>query len=222
MAEGTPGRLPRDFYRLGAVDAAPALLGKMLVRRTPEGRRAGIIVETEAYVGSRDKGAHAYPNKRTPRTQVQFGPGGFAYVYQVYGAHFCLNVVTAPEGVPDVVLVRALEPVEGLDQMARRRGTEDPLELCSGPGKLCRAMDIGREQYGCDLCGEALWLEAGRAVAPEDIRVSPRIHIDYAEEYRDVPWRFFLGASPFVSRVERRYRALEEPFCGKLWGPQAG
>lgn len=121
--------LPRTFYLRSVNRVAPELLGKLLVHDTPEGTTSGIIVEVEAYDGKTDKGAHSYPNKRTPRTEIQFGPGGFAYVYAIYGMHNCFNVVTGGEGDPQVALVRALEPVDGLELMTRRRkmsGIETP------------------------------------------------------------------------------------------------
>ncbi len=206
--------LPRGFYLREATEVAPALLGKLLVRRTGAGVSAGVIVETEAYIGSRDKGAHSYPNKRTERTEVQFGPGGYAYVYTIYGMHTCFNVVVNVPQEPEVVLVRALRPVEGLELMAKRRGTTDPAELCSGPAKLCQAMDITRAQYGCDLLGGELYIRDFEPVPPQEILVSPRINIDYAQECRDYPWRYFIKGEPWVSKVAPRYRQ-----AGRPWTP---
>ena len=204
--------LNRSFYLRDANTVARELLGKRLVHVTEAGRTAGIIVETEAYIGSWDKGAHSYPMKRTPRTQIQFGAGGYAYVYGIYGMHCCFNVVTNREGSPEVALIRALEPVAGLDLMQLRRETEEKQNLCSGPGKLCQAMDITKLQYGMDLTGSELFLTEGRMVADREISVSPRIHIDYAEECADLPWRYLIADSPFVSKVPARYRHLEKPY----------
>ena len=181
------------------------LLGKLLIHESPEGRTAGMIVEAEAYCGPEDDGAHSFGGRRTARTEAMFGPGGRAYIFRIYGMHCCFNVVTAPEGQPQAVLIRALEPVAGLELMAARRGTRDPLRLCSGPGKLCQALAIGPAQYGLDLCGEELYLAEYRDFAPGEVCVSPRVNVDYAERYRDAPWRFFVKDSPFVSRVPRRY-----------------
>ena len=197
--------LPRAFYERPALQAAPAMLGKLLCHRTAEGLCAGRIVEVEAYVGPEDDGAHSFGGRRTARTEIQFGPGGYAYVFGVYGMHCCFNAVTGGPEQPEVVLVRALEPVEGLALMARRRGTDDSRQLCSGPGKLCRALGIGKAQYGLDLCGEELFLAEGEALAPEQIALSPRVNIDYAEQYRDRLWRFSVKDSPYVSHVPKRF-----------------
>ena len=190
--------LPRAFYARDTVEVARDLVGQILVRRTPEGVTAGRIVETEAYLGERDPAAHSYRG-RTERVRVQYGPAGCVYVYLVYGMHWCLNFTSGPRGVPEVVLLRALEPVEGLDLMAARRGTDRETDLCSGPGKLCRAMAVGREQYGADLCREAdgLWVEAGE---PAETDASPRIGVDYAGAAAAWPLRFTARGSRFLSK----------------------
>lgn len=198
----------KDILSLGAAEAAPLLLGKLLCRRTEEGLTAGMIVETEAYCGAEDDAAHSFGGRPTARTAAMFGPPGRAYVFRIYGMHCCFNVVTAPEGQPQAVLIRALEPVEGLALMAERRGTSDPLQLCSGPGKLCRALDIGMAQYGLALDSEELFLAEYRDFSPGEISISPRVNVDYAEAWRDAPLRFFLKDSPYVSRVPRRYAAI--------------
>ena len=199
--------LPRDFYRRSAVEAAPDLLGKLLCHETAEGLCAGRIVETEAYAGPEDDGAHSFGGRRTARTEIQNGEGGFAYIFGVYGIHCCFNAVTAEPGKPEVVLVRALEPVLGLELMAARRGTDDPLLLCSGPGRLCRALGITKAQYGLDLCGDTLYLADGPEIPPAQIAVSPRVNIDYALQYKDRLWRYFIQDSPYVSKVPRRFAA---------------
>lgn len=204
--------LKREFYLRDVHTVARELLGKTLVHQTAEGVTAGVIVELEAYDGSCDKGAHSYPNKRTERTAVQFGPGGYAYVYAIYGMHWCFNVVADDVDKPGCVFIRALRPVAGLDLMGQRRGTDSEKELCSGPGKLCRAMAITRAQYGLDLCGDELYITEGETVEPSRIMVSPRIHIDYAEECIPYPWRYFIAGDPFVSRVPKAYRLQERPF----------
>ena len=196
----------RDFYLRGATEVAPLLLGKLLCHKTEEGLAAGMIAEAEAYVGPEDDGAHSFGGRRTARTEIQYGPGGYAYVFGIYGMHWCFNAVTGEAGRPEVVLVRALEPVTGLELMAERRGTREPLQLCSGPGKLCAALGITKAQYGLDLCGSALWIEDYRSFSPAEIALSPRVNIDYAVEYRDRLWRYSVKDSPFVSRVPARYR----------------
>ncbi|MBR1456764.1 MAG: DNA-3-methyladenine glycosylase [Oscillospiraceae bacterium] len=199
--------LPRSFYRRPAVEVAPALLGKLLCHETAEGLAAGRIVEVEAYAGPEDDGAHSYGGRRTARTEIQYGDGGYAYIFGVYGMHSCFNAVTAPPGKPEVVLVRALEPVEGLALMAARRGTDDPLLLCSGPGRLCRALGVTKAQYGLDLCGGELFIADAPEIPATRIAVSPRVNIDYAENYRDRLWRYFIRDSAYVSRVPRRFAA---------------
>lgn len=199
--------LPRAFYAPGALALAPALLGKLLCFDSPEGFAAGVIVETEAYCGLADDGAHSYGGRRTARTEIQFGEGGYAYVFSIYGMHCCFNSVCAAPGQPEVVLVRALEPVEGLPLMAARRGTQEKLLLCSGPGRLCQALGVTRAQTGLDLCGSALYIAEHESVAREKIAVSPRVNIDYAERCRGELWRFFIADSPYVSRVPKRFAA---------------
>ena len=183
------------------------LLGKLLVHDSPEGRTAGMIVEVEAYCGPEDDAAHSFGGRRTVRTEAMYGPPGHAYIFRLYGMHRCFNIVTAHEGEPQAVLVRALEPLEGLALMARRRGTDEKRLLCSGPGRLCQAMGIGMEHYGRDLFSGSLRLEEYQVLSPEEIGVSSRVNVDYATEYRDRLWRFFLKSSPYVSPVPRRYAA---------------
>ena len=195
------------MLNIGAAEAAPMLLGKLLIRESPQGRCAGMIVETEAYCGPEDDAAHSFGGRRTARTEAMFGPAGHAYLFRIYGMHCCFNVVTCPEGQPQAVLIRALEPVEGVALMEKRRGTTDRSQLCSGPGKLCQAMGIGMEHYGRDLFSGDLRLEEFRVFSPEEICVSPRVNVDYAPLSRDRLWRFTLRDNPFVSRVPRRYAA---------------
>ena len=199
--------LPRSFYLRGAVQTAPELLGKLLCHETAQGLTAGRIVEVEAYVGPEDDGAHSYGGRITERTRIQYGEGGRAYVFGIYGMHWCFNAVTAAPGKPEVVLVRALEPVLGLELMSERRGTADPLRLCSGPGKLCQALDITKAQYGLDLCGQELYIADDQNIPASRIALSPRVNIDYAQACRDRLWRFFIADSNYVSKVPRRFAA---------------
>ena len=185
-------RLDRAFYGHSTLTVARALIGLHLVHRVGAVRRVGRIVETEAYLGPADRAAHS-ARGRTARTTVMFGPPGYAYVYFIYGMWHCLNVVTGDEGVPHAVLLRALEPLAGLEGSA------------SGPGLLCRAMNIDRRHNGLDLCGNALWIERPAAARAVHIGRSARIGIDHAGEWATRPWRFFDRDSPFVSG--RRSRA---------------
>lgn len=194
------GILPRSFYGRDTLEVAKGLLGKRLVRETPAGRMSVRIVETEAYCGPQDRACHA-SRGRTRRNGVMFGAPGHAYVYFIYGMYHCLNFVTERDGYPAAVLIRAGEPCEGADAMrALRPKAKKPEDLTSGPGKLCRALDIDLALNGCDLCKKGpLYVEDAACDAFETMS-SWRIGVDYAGEYRDMPWRFYVGDSPFVSR----------------------
>ena len=193
-------KLDRSFYARSTLDVASDLLGKVLVRRLNGQKLSGIIVETEAYVGPHDLACHASKG-RTQRTAIMFGPPGFAYVYMIYGFYFCLNVVTEDEGYPAAVLIRAIEPLENAHAMKQfRHNPERETNIASGPGKLCMAMQINKELNGEDLTGRILTIE-DRRIAPGTIETSPRVGVDYAGEYKDRPWRFFLAGNPHVSRV---------------------
>jgi DNA-3-methyladenine glycosylase len=189
-------RLPRRLLARPSTVVAPSLLGCVLVRILPDGRRLSVrIVETEAYEQG-DPASHSYRG-RTARTEVMFGPAGHLYVYFTYGMHFCANVVTGRRGEGSAVLLRAGEPLEGLDIMAERRGTSNPRRLCSGPARLCQALCIDRAAGGEDLvAGERIWLERGTAATA--ISAGPRVGIRRAMEQ---PWRFWETGDPFVSRA---------------------
>lgn len=186
-------RLPREFFARHALSVAPELLGLILVHKTAEGTTAGIITEVEAYVGPEDRACHAYNGRRTKRNEVMYGPPGFSYVYFTYGMHYCFNVVVAQEEVPHAVLVRSLEPVFGIELMLKRR--RGKLPLTKGPGRLCQAMGIGRQENGKDLVNGDLFI----GYPPKDLRLSfeitrtPRIGIDYAKEAKYYPWRFLAN-----------------------------
>lgn len=203
--------LTADFYAGDTVQIARALLGKLLLRRLDGVWLATVISETEAYVGRCDKACHAYAYRRTPRTETLFAPPGTAYVYFVYGMHHCLNAVTEPEGEPSAVLIRAARPLLGHDAMALRRhgrpwaklSQTQRHNLLNGPGCLCRALAIDRTfdktslVDGPDLLIAEAAPELGlHAIQPRDIRVTPRIGIDYAEEAKDFPWRFLWNGAP--------------------------
>ena len=164
-------KLPRDFYtRSDVLEVARDLLGKKLVvKARNRSRVAGIIVETEAYRGPEDRASHAYNGRRTQRTETMYGMGGTAYVYFVYGMYNQFNVVTNVEDVPHAILVRAVEPVEGLDVMRRRRRGRSEYELTSGPGRLCLALGIDRQLDKADLLGDRVWIEEGISISPRQI-----------------------------------------------------
>jgi DNA-3-methyladenine glycosylase len=192
--------MKRAFFRQDTVELARKLLGTLLVHSTAEGVTAGMIVETEAYVGAIDKACHAWQN-RSERTEIMYHDGGYAYVYFIYGMHHCFNVVTGPPGEGNAVLIRALEPVLGIDLMQRRRNTKLLRNLCSGPGKVCEALAITKNEYGMDLCSAdaPLRLIKYRYIPDKLIATSPRVNVAYAEEAADWPWRFFVKSSAFVS-----------------------
>jgi DNA-3-methyladenine glycosylase len=199
-------KLPGEFYtRSNVLTVARELLGKLLVVPARDGSRvSGIIVEAEAYRGPQDRAAHSYGGRRTKRTETMYSIGGTAYVFFVYGMYNQFNVVTNTEDAPHAVLIRALEPVEGIEVMRKRRGRHSDRNLSNGPGKLCIAMGIDRKLDGADLLGNRVWLETGRTIPRSRIATGPRIGIDYAEEWVDKPWRFWIKNNPFVSRVPRR------------------
>lgn len=190
--------LEEDFYKRNTLTVARELLGKLLVHQSEEGTTSGIIVETEAYLSIDDPACHAFRGM-TKRNSVMFGPPGRAYVYFIYGNHYCFNVVTSKEGIGEAVLIRALEPLEGLDLMIKRRGAGHSIyNLTSGPGKLCAAMAISRKHNGISLLTLPLFIADGKKIKDDQIGISGRIGI---KEARDKPWRFFLEGNPFVSRL---------------------
>jgi DNA-3-methyladenine glycosylase len=185
--------LPREFYSRDTLRVARELLGKTLVHDTERGRIAGMIVETEAYT-SNDPACHACSGI-TPRNAVMFGEPGHAYVYFTYGMYFCFNAVTAPQGTGEAVLVRAVEPLEGIDLMIENRGTEVETNLTSGPGKLCMAFGLKRDHNGLDLTAGSLTIMNGER--PSEIAETTRIGIRVGA---DLPWRFYIPNNPHVSR----------------------
>ncbi len=195
-------RLTRRFYRRDPVTLARALLGHVLVRRLPEGQElAGRIVEVEAYLGVEDRACHSYGGRRTKRNAAMWLDGGYAYVYFVYGMHWCFNVVSDREEVPTACLIRALEPVAGLEEMRRLRGARQDRELCSGPAKLAQALAIDRRFDGVDLVeGKELFVRHGRRVADAKTDVGPRIGVSYAGEWAGRRLRVYESENPHVSR----------------------
>lgn len=201
---------PLSWYEGDTLDVAKRLLGHKLVHVVNGVKRSGIIVEVEAYKGPDDKAAHSYGGRRTERTEIMYESPGHAYIYLIYGMYHCFNVITAPEGTPQGVLIRALEPVEGIEDMKQARyGKTDITKsqfknLTNGPGKLCKAMGITLEQKGLLLTSDELYIEEvtedHHLSHTYDITAGPRINIDYAEEAVHYPWRFYFEGHPFVSK----------------------
>ena len=191
-------KLPRTFYQQTTVDVAKQLLGKYLVRKHPDGDCIGRIVETEAYIGPQDLACHAAKG-RTKRTEVMFGVAGHAYVYFIYGFYHMLNLVTEAQDYPAAVLIRAVEPVRGVELMKQRRQVEGLRDLASGPGKLCQAFDIDRSLNGADLCGKILYIEERGEPAPR-FHATERIGVTYAGKWKDKPFRFLVRGSEFISK----------------------
>jgi DNA-3-methyladenine glycosylase len=206
-------RLDRKFYNRPTLKVATELLGKYLVVEKDGNYVSGKIVETEAYIGPDDPASHAYRGM-TPRNKVMFGDSGYAYVYLTYGMHHCLNFVTEKKGFPAAVLIRALEPVEGIDLMKKRRKTEDLKNLTNGPAKLCQALGIDRALNGTDLCSDIIYVEdrglnhmvharglnrtvQARGNTTTKIVSTSRIGI---KEGKDKRWRFYIKNNEFVSR----------------------
>lgn len=200
--------LNREFYNRDSIAVAKDLLGKVLVHKIDGNRMATKIVEVEAYMGVEDKAAHSYGGRRTKRVEVMYGAPGFSYVYLIYGMYNCFNIVTNVLGTPQAVLIRAVEPLEGLEAMAqyRYKKSYDTLTkrqiigLTSGPGKLSMALSIDKRHNGVDLCGSRLYVEEGDN-DNIDIVAAKRIGIDYAEEAKDYLWRFYIKDNKYVSVV---------------------
>ena len=193
-------RLDRAFFARDTLRVARELLGQRLVRAWAGQRVSGRIVETEAYIGQDDAACHA-SRGRTARNAVMFGPAGHAYVYFVYGMHYCFNIVTEAEGFAAAVLVRALQPIEGLDIMRGRRQGRDDAGLTNGPAKLCSALAIDRALNGTDLVtGDELWVEDDDPIPDVRVVTGPRIGVRGDERALTVPWRFWIRGNPYVSR----------------------
>jgi DNA-3-methyladenine glycosylase len=197
-------RPARRWFQRDADALARALLGQRLVRLDEAGHRlAGLIVETEAYLGTPDKAAHTYNGRRTHRNETMWGQAGHVYVYFTYGMHYCMNIVARRPEIPEAVLIRALEPTEGLQYMRPRRvRAKRDTDLCSGPAKLCQALAIDRDFDAEDLLtSDRLWLERRRSpVSAAEFVTAPRVGIAYAEEWVDAHLRFYLADSPHRSR----------------------
>lgn len=203
-------KLNRNFYNRETLIVAKELLGKILVHEYSDIRVSGKIVEVEAYKGLNDKAAHSYGGRKTKRVEVMYGKAGHAYIYLIYGMYNCMNVVTCEEGTPEAVLIRAVEPVEGLDIISNNRykikynelSKKQRLNLTSGPGKLCIALNINRDNNNDDLCKDILYIENRNELSNVNFEIvsSKRIGIDYAEEAKDFLWRFHIKNNPYVSK----------------------
>lgn len=196
-------KYPRNFYLQDTFQVAQQILGSYLCTCIDGQLTVGKIVETEVYLGSIDKASHSYPNKKTPRTQIQFGLGGYAYIFFVYGMYHQFCIVTGPANVPDVILIRALEPIAGIEYMMARRKINQVKNLTNGPGKLCISLHITKDLYGADLLGEQIWLSPPNyrdKININQIQTAKRIGINYAAEFVDKLWRFYIKNNQYVSK----------------------
>lgn len=196
-------KLPKEFYtRPNVVQIAQELLGKHIYTSVDGMLTGGMIVETEAYSGENDRACHAHLNRRTARTEIMYHEGGVAYVYLVYGIYNLFNIITNVEGKADAVLVRAIQPEIGTEEMLLRRNmpTIKP-NLTAGPGVMSIALGINRKHYGEDLTGNTIWLEdKGITITEDNIMTVPRVGIDYAGDDALLPWRFYIKGSKWVSK----------------------
>ena len=198
--------LQRTFYQRDTISVSKALLGKILVHDSSEGTMAGRIVETEAYRGPEDQAAHSSGGRRTIRNEVMFGQKGHAYVYFIYGMYYCFNITTgAILGKPEAVLIRALQPVKGEEVMAKHRGAPrgKVANLTNGPSKLCIAMGITKSQNKTDLTNPPLYIRDALSVPQKDIVETTRIGVNYAGEWKNKLWRFYIKGNSFVSVKKR-------------------
>ncbi len=191
---------PLSFYSKPTLTLAKELLGCTLVKITGEGTAAGIIIETEAYMGPMDKAAHSYNNRRTKRTEVMFQPYGHVYTYMMH-THCLFNIVSAGMDEPEAILIRAIEPTLGHSLMQKRRGSQTSFSLTNGPGKLTKALGITMDDYGKALPSPDLFISPG--IQPESISAGKRIGIDRSGEAADYPWRFWVTGNPYVSRHQK-------------------
>ncbi len=192
-----PTPLPTEFYKAPTLQLAQNLLGCLLMKETAEGRTSGFIVETEAYIGPEDRAAHSFNNRRTKRTEVMFGEAGFVYTYTMH-THCLVNVVSGKIDAPEAVLIRAVEPYEGIDLMRMRRSGQQDRNLTSGPGKLTKALGITMDDYGHHFSQPPLMIAKG--YVPEEIMSGKRVGIDNSGEAVEYPWRYWVKDNPYVSR----------------------
>ena len=195
-------KLKREFYTRDLLLVAKDLLGKIFVKEYSGEKLAGRIVEVEAYDGDIDEAAHTFKGL-TKRNEIMFNEGGYLYVYFTYGAHYCCNVVTGIKGKGTAILIRGIEPLDGLSTMIKNRfdgklpGEKEMRTLTNGPGKICQAFSISKKHYGIDLTGNKIYLLEQPNIKPEQIKVSKRIGI---KKSVDLPWRFYIKDNPYVSK----------------------
>ncbi|MDN3955131.1 DNA-3-methyladenine glycosylase [Sporolactobacillus laevolacticus] len=193
--------LPMEFYKQPTQDLARALLGCLLVKESAEGTASGYIVETEAYMGAEDRAAHSFGNRRTKRTEIMFSAAGHVYTFMMH-THTLVNVVSGPLNTPEAILIRAIEPLNGLDLIVARRGTnKKPVEWTNGPGKLTEALGITKDDYGRLFTEAPLYIAPG--YQPEKILSGPRVGIDNTGEARFYPWRYWIADNPYVSATRK-------------------
>lgn len=198
-------KIDLDFYQGNdVVEISRLLLGKYLVTRFDNAITGGVIVETEAYAGATDKASHAYGGRRTARTEIMYAEGGVSYVYLCYGIHHLFNVVTNKKDIPHAVLIRAIEPIEGLDvMMLRRKKDKIDFTLTSGPGAMSEALGIKTKHTGIDMTGDQIWIEdKNYTIGAEDIIAGPRVGVAYAKEDALLPYRFSIKNNKWVSRAK--------------------
>lgn len=195
-------KLPADFYlREDPCIISKELLGKTLFSRVDDQLCCGIIVETEAYMGPVDRGSHAWNLKRTPRNEIMYSTGGVVYMYICYGIHDMLNVVTGPAETPHAVLIRAVEPLSGIEIMRERRGVIiNDFRLCQGPGALAKAFGLQKIHNGLSLQHDTIWIEEGAAVEESRIVTASRVGLNIEEPYKSIPWRYYIKGNKFVSK----------------------
>jgi DNA-3-methyladenine glycosylase len=195
-------KLPPEFYqREDPVQIARELLGKKVFSMADNILAGGIIVETEAYKGPEDRGSHAWNNRRTNRTEIMYAAGGVIYMYICYGIHDMLNIVTGTVNTSHAILIRAIEPTEGLDIMRERRKIHNnDIRLCQGPGALSQALGLNKQYNGKSLQENEIWIEEGDPVPEESIVASPRVGMNFEGPYKLIPWRFYIRGNRYVSR----------------------
>ena len=198
--------LPHSFFARPTLLVARELIGKLLVRQTPEGIVNGMIVEVESYIDIQDKASHAFGGKKTLRTSPMFDDAGTIYVYLIYGQNYCLNLVTEEKDKPCAILIRAVEPFSGLEIMTERRNQKKPdlYNLCSGPGKVCSSFAIDKSLNSQKLAENTLAIYDFMAFSDDQICVTPRINVNYAASCKNLPYRFYLKGNRFIS-AENHY-----------------
>ncbi|MED1862051.1 DNA-3-methyladenine glycosylase [Fictibacillus nanhaiensis] len=190
-----------NLWELPTLELAKELLGMKLIHVDDDGITSGYIVETEAYLGPEDRAAHSFNNRRTDRTEVMYSEAGTIYTYFIYGMHVCFNIVSGPVNKPEAILIRALQPIEGIEKMKQRRvGIKNKIQLTNGPGKLSKAMGFTLNDYGKKMNEGNIRIEEGIELVPNEIISGPRIGIQYAEEAVHYPFRFWIKNNPYVSR----------------------